>query len=243
MMQYKTYGTLYQDGLPITEGGYYAPNAVISIGKMNPQKPLRWVTFNGLWIALKVILRGVSCDDLNKQGYVTGKRIIFDGVEVIARIPRLGSKPGKHSEWKKFVEIAEREYRTLEETDLRFWGQEQAVSRPGFYATISGTPPYSWTAQQGDCRDSLCGWRPVLEPVNIEIGPELLGHRITVWSGDISLTGKLKQYSDYDLVFENVLAWPFPSPETKQFFCRTKEKLFIVNRERITLTHLAYKHE
>lgn len=81
------------------------------------------------------------------------------------------------------------------------------------------------------------GWRPIIEPVGIELTADLIGTLIVAWSGEHALCGKLVDMSEYDLVLDNVLSWPLIEEPSQRFFKPLKDHHFVVNRQALTLTH------
>ena len=238
MPRYKTFGTLYENGKPISASQSYTPGADIRIGKTIKQSALRWIIVEGVLIARDVILSGISWVDLQKQGFVDGKSFLFDGVEVVARMPRIGSAPDCPCEWSRLFSIAEKNWTPLCESGRPFWGEEIADKQPECRATICNG---HWMPRVSTDRGPDCGWRPILDPANLPLTQDLIGQRIAVWDNDISLSGMLREISSYDLVLDCVKAWPVPDEKTKQFFCTTSNHKFIINRSKITRLHAAFK--
>ena len=75
------------------------------------------------------------------------------------------------------------------------------------------------------------GWRPIMEPVDIDLTDDLIGTRIVVWRRELTLCGKLVDISEYDLILDNVLAWPLVEDPSQRFFKSLKDRRFVVNRQ------------
>lgn len=249
-MNNKVFGSLCLDGRQVEEDLPYEPGAVISIEKRPGRQRLKWVAVNGLLIYRGILLPRASWDDLDAQGLITGKPMCFDGVDVIARAPRIGSSRGEPCEWKDLMETVERVWgrdASSYTMDIaQFWGQEDVCGMPGHKATSWTQNRFAYQARPSDTRLWNCGWLPILEPLHTPPNDTLIGRRVTVWSGDLSMTGTQKDFSDYDLVLELVSELPAKEPGP-QFFSpiwnesRTGHD-FLVDRSALTLIHPTYEH-
>lgn len=239
MAMRRTFGTLYLDGYFAREGIAYKPGRKIKIGSTQAVRPLRWWQHGPLYIAETVVLSEISFLDLVNQGYVDESTVYIDDVAFRCRLPRMADGTGDPGEWldlAKRAGIAE----NREARDCWFWGQGDFLV-PDIRPLSHLRDPKLCTRLRlpatNDDHGRPVGWRPILEPVGIDLTAELIGARIVAWSGEHALCGKLVDISEYDLVLDNVLAWPLIEDPSQKFFKSLKDRQFVVNRQALTLTH------
>ena len=73
--------------------------------------------------------------------------------------------------------------------------------RPVSPAVRGNISPRYW-AFRGFVDSNECGWRPVFEPVNAELRPELIGYEVAVWHGQQIIYGVLESFNDYDVLLK-----------------------------------------
>lgn len=235
----RTFGTLYLDGDPVREGISYKANQEIKIGSTQTTKPIRWWQHGSLYIAETTVLSEISFLDLAAQGYGEESTVYIDGVGFRCRLPRMADGTGAPGEWldlAKWAGIVE----NREARDCWFWGQGNFLVpdiRPLSHLRDPKLCTRLHLPATNDDNGRPVGWRPILEPVGIELTTNLIGTRIVAWSSEHALCGKLIDMSEYDLVLDNVLSWPLIEEPSQRFFKPLKERRFVVNRQALTLTH------
>lgn len=235
----RTFGTVYLDGNPVREGSAYRAGQEIKIGSTQNLKPIRWLQQGSLYIAETVVLSGISFLDLDNQGYSDERTVYIDDVAFRCRLPKMADGAGAPGEWldlAKWAGIVE----NREARDCWFWGQGNFLV-PDIRPLSHLRDPKLCTRLHlpaiNDDNGRSVGWRPILEPVGIELTTNLIGTRIVAWSSERALCGKLTDMSEYDLVLDNVLSWPLIEEPSQRFFKSLKERRFVVNRQALTLTH------
>lgn len=239
MGRIREFGSLYIYGAPVRSEDPLIGAPEIGIGNTVKYKPLRWIQAGCQFISESSILIRTSWIDLSTRGFAPGKTVVIDGVDFICRLPSLGTTADELSEWKMLAKTAQIE-QCKNAPDFWFWGADELAipgERPVGYLRDSD----KWSILPEDSRANdigqACGWRPILEPVGIELTDDLVGERITVWSGDYALSGTLLELLDYDVILGNVLSWPLIEEPRERFFKSMKNRIFAVNREAVTLAH------
>ena len=235
----RTFGTVYLDGDAVREGKAYRAVQEIKIGSTQNLKPIRWLQQGPLYIAETVVLSGISFLDLDNQGYADERTVYIDDVAFRCRHPKMADGTGAPGEWldlAKWAGIVE----NREARDCWFWGQGNFLVpdiRPLSHLRDPKLCTRLHLPATNDDNGRPVGWRPILEPVGIELTTNLIGTRIVVWSGEHALCGKLIDMTEYDLVLDNVLSWPLIEEPSQRFFKPLKERRFVVNKQALTLTH------
>ena len=235
----RTFGTVYLDGNPVREGSAYRAGQEIKIGSTQNLKPIRWLQQGPLYIAESVVLSKISFLDLVNQGYSKGNKVHIGDVAFRCRLPRMADDTGDPGEW---LDLAKQAgiVENREAMDCWFWGQGEFLIpdiRPLSHLRDPKLCTRLHLSATNDDHRRPVGWRPILEPVGIDLTADLIGTRIVVWSGEYALCGKLVDISEYDLVLDNVLSWPLIEEPSQRFFKPLKERRFVVNRQALTLTH------
>lgn len=235
----RTFGTVYLDGDAVREGKAYRAVQEIKIGSTQNLKPIRWLQQGPLYIAETVVLSRISFLDLDTQGYADERTVYIDDVAFQCRLPKMADGTGDPGEW---LDLAKRTgiVENREAKDSWFWGQGDFLI-PGIRPLSHLRDPerhitLRYPATEDDTGRPV-GWRPILEPVGIDLTDDLVNNRIVAWSGDHALCGKLVDISEYDLVLDNVLSWPLIEEPSQRFFKPLKDHHFVVNRQALTLTH------
>ncbi len=235
----RAFGTIYLDGTPVREGTAYRGNREFKIGNTQELKPIRWLQHGPLYIAESVVLSVISFADLILQKYCDETTVLIDDVPFRCRLPQLGDRAGEPCEWldlaKQFGIVKNRAAK-----DSWFWSRGNPLvpdispvshlQDPEQYMILDWRLP-------DDSAGHPVGWRPIIEPVGIELTADLIGTLIVAWSGEHALCGKLVDMSEYDLVLDNVLSWPLIEEPSQRFFKPLKDHHFVVNRQALTLTH------
>lgn len=240
MGRIREFGSLYLDGVSVRGGAPYVGDLEIGIGNTAASKPLQWIQAGYQFIAGNCILTNISWLELSNQKYAPKRTVTIDGVDFVCRLPSVGTFADELSEWKMLARIAQIEHCPYAQ-DFWFWGADELAVpgvRPIGHLRDSGKWAVLGEALIKNDIGQACGWRPVLEPIGIPVTDDLVGKRITAWSGNHALSGKLIEVSDYDLVLDNVRSWPLIEDPRDRFFRRLDGKRFAVDREAVSVTHL-----
>ena len=85
-----------------------------------------------------------------------------------------------------------------------FWGQD--VSEYGTsYQTVRGhRSARAWSKRHSLSKDSIVGFRPVLEPLQPEppVSNSLVGRNLKVYGPTAAISGRLVDFNDYDLILQ-----------------------------------------
>ncbi|MGC5328266.1 hypothetical protein ACPW7N_22680, partial [Brevibacillus sp. SYSU BS000544] len=143
-----------------------------------------------LLICDRVILVGVSWDDLNFDNRVFGKKITIDGLPYKLRLlsggTGTGCGPTNANEWERFVRgvevIAGIPIKTSSDEDSTLHSADKTSTHNqfwnwmGVYSWVQERTEYRWACgnkapcnrelKESSLRDSRYGWRPVLEVLN-----------------------------------------------------------------------------
>lgn len=188
-------GTVYVRGMATIPGKslsrYRNPERTpITILNTENGNGIRWIEVNGLLVAQQELLTHISWEMLEANGLVSGKHMIIDGWPYKCRLLQTESKNGQPSEW----DILRKSFPDCWKFDTRsFWGCDKLWTIDASIAGYSPILPH------------CVGWRPVLE-ADFQLSENLVGNHITVRVGHGILQGTLIELTEYDLVFQDVIA-------------------------------------
>lgn len=208
-MVMRLFGSIYIRNKPVATGqrarryALYKNNPSLCIGDTKAGCQIAWAEVNGLLVATRNVVRGVSWVDLERNGLISGKRITIDGDRYNLRL--LGKTAGGDSEWDMIKEAAIKEGIPASEfwhsSEVLSWCQDGPSGVPNC-GIVRGGPHWSdrtnYPLQE---RDELVGWRPALEPVVLQLS-ELLKKRVKVTGKFGTVQGILVGYTDYDILLE-----------------------------------------
>lgn len=187
-------GTFCLDSTPIKPGAEYKPDAKISI---SPGTQIGWVVVNGLLIADRSLLTGISWDDLDAQGLVFGEGTTIGRQDFRIRLLKAGDKDDACNEWDAALDVAGKEDGLWNWASGFFWGQE-AVEDPSHRAVRGRNSARHWTWFGSSTRGATLGFRPVLEPLPSDgLRP---GSRACAIGGQSILYGDIVDQTAYDVI-------------------------------------------
>ena len=145
----------------------YNGKATISFGTLALKDSISWVKPNNsnLLVADRVLLVKVSWEDLDKNGFVAGKTVLFNGLCFRCRLLQVGEKESVFNEWDKVLD------ETSEDNDLWHWEKEcfweaniSTCNAPA--RTVRGyNSALYWYNRSAAYRGADVGFRPILEPL------------------------------------------------------------------------------
>ena len=202
-MEIKNFGSLYLDGQPSELNAVYGGGA-ISLGDTVPEAAIPFVKWKDLWVAGKVVCLNASWDDLNKHNFIAGCPVKIDEVPYLCRSIKVGEENDGPNEWNSILDDLGEDDNLWHWRGHFFWGQEPP-KRQASHRTVRGF--YSarfWGSNPTVYRNTLIGFRPVLEPLPQvpTISDSLVGSRLTVYGATADISGRLIDFSDYDLSLE-----------------------------------------
>lgn len=197
-------GTVYLDGTPVRPGAFYKGER-LRLGNTVPGTEVPFLKWEGVYVAAKCVCRNISWEELNSCGFVFGQPVWIDGRPYLCRCLKVGAADGYPNEWDNLVRMFGKDNCVLNWKGIYFWGQEKVPEYVASRAIRGYDSPKGWDHYLESLRSSDIGFRPVLEPLPSEppVSNDLVGYSIKIYgSGGISLTGRLLEYSDYDLTIK-----------------------------------------
>lgn len=158
----------------LTDGDYipqYDGKAAISFGASVSEEGITWIKPNGgnLLVSDCVLLASVSWEDLNENGFVAGKTVLFNGQHFRCRLLQVGEKEDVPNEWDKILDKTNIDDAFWHWKDAGFWGADISA-----YGTERALRVYRGYYSARFCdnlisasyRDVRLGFRPALEPLS-----------------------------------------------------------------------------
>ena len=165
---------------------------------------LPWFKCGNLWVSTKVYCLNITHKELSSMDYLYGRPVRIDGTPYICRCPGLETRSNGMTEWAEILTLAGDLQTELDWYLRGFWGC--GSDSEGEFVTLPrvGNPCYR-VSRRNTWRASDVGFRPVLSPLAAEpvINSTLVGTELVVYHGLTALSGKLIDFSDYDLI----LSW------------------------------------
>lgn len=195
-------GSIYLDEKPVKPGWVYGRStAAISLGDTVYEKAITWISTCGLLIANQSLLKKVSWNDLERNGLVWGKEIVIDRLRYRVRLMKqLPDEQG--NEWDNALEDAGGNNDMWHWRDNPFWEQDGPCEETALRITRGGHLAHSLRCCRPNSRQDNVGYRPVLEPITVPMGDDLIGEDLLVWTDSGGMvTGRLVEHTSYDLVF------------------------------------------
>lgn len=207
----RKFGTLYLGQDPVTP--FFSTFTTVGgkdirICDSLPDQEIEWVEYDGLLMARTPLLTRVSFKDLALRNLVLGEIVHIDGKDYELRLLRGGRQamPSEDDLWVQKVRADTGDIWLLPE--LHCWGcqylkrEEQSSLVEGALTALDDPSSPVWSSVIPlDTRSLSIGWRPVLEPMNLDPDDIPLGSRILVYFAKGSeIRGSLQEVTDYDLV-------------------------------------------
>ena len=200
-MEIKNFGSLYLNGRPSELKPKYNGEA-ISLGDTVSGKAISFVKWCNLWISRQVLCPGSSWNDLEKPKLISGHPVKIDDHSYLCRAPKLGTEQGLLNEWTDIQKDLGRENPFWDWDGLFFWGQEKFALNATTRVTWGNPFDCGWSFENSSARKEDVGFRPVLKllPPAPAVTRLLVGSDIVVYGADMSIAGRLVDFSDYDLL-------------------------------------------
>lgn len=229
-------GSLYLNNKPVPAGEVYDGER-ISFGDTVPGQGIPFVKLDDIYVANRCACIGVSWETLNKHGLIFGCPVKIDGKSYLCRSLKVGITEGAPNEWDDIVDATCEDDDFWHWKDRFFWGQE-TLSKPSFGGTYRmcrcGDSVHFWGILPTHYQTTEIGFRPVLEPLptEVSVSESLIGHNLKIYGKNISLSGLLVGYNDYDLE----LRTKEPLSEIHSWL-RQENGVAYIDREVITYLH------
>lgn len=161
---------LYIPNRPVENGNIpvYDGQAAISIASTSLERKITWIKPCGLnfLVADRVLLVNVSWEDLAKNGFVEGKRILIDGQYFRCRLLQTGEDEGADNEWDEILNITGTANGLWHWQEMYFWGKDVIGRDPSLRMVRGYLSARTCNDYEADYREEeAIGFRPVLEPL------------------------------------------------------------------------------
>jgi len=202
-MEIKNFGSLYLNGQPSELNAVYG-GGDISLGDTVPGKAIHFVKWKDLWVASEIVCPSASWNDLEKNNYITGWPIRVDGVLYLCRSLKVGEESDVPNEWDSILDDLGEDDGLWHWSDGYFWGQETSRHLTSFRAVRGRHSARYWDSYEAAYWYVNVGFRPVLEPLPPAplISDSLIGATLKLYGPSKAFSGRLEEFSDYDLVIE-----------------------------------------
>lgn len=216
MLIIRNFGTLYLAGKPIEAGTEYRwertakeirenpdpKDPSIAIGDTDPAHPIGWFPVGNILVPTQDLLIGVSWRDLDANGLAPSKEVTIDGLPHLLRLFKVGNTYQDPGEWGQFVEFVSEKGFDPNLSNYEVWADSPTIKFENGQTSI-GVDLQRMHLHCGPIHTSTwdgVAWRPVLEPICINLGPDLIGKRLGVWTKTQELvSGLLTDISSYDI--------------------------------------------
>ena len=202
-MEIKNFGTVYLDGQPYVPGAE-SNGRVISFGDTVSEKAIPFVRWKSLWVASQCVCINISWEQLSKAGYIFGCPVKIDGTFYLCRSLEVGEEKGVPNEWDSILDDLGEDDGLWHWSDGYFWGHETSKNQASYRAVRGWVSARFWNGRNATSRYVSVGFRPVLEPLAPEplISGSLIGATLKLYGPNKAFSGRLEEFSDYDLVIE-----------------------------------------
>lgn len=142
----------------------------ISIGAARGGEAITWVKPDGLnlLIADRVLLAVTSWEDLSRNGFALGKRVLIDKQNFLCRLLQVGENINAPNEWDNILDKTNEENSLWHWKDMFFWGQEVSACVASTRAVRGYSSARYWNDIGAASRNVFVGFRPVLEILNTD---------------------------------------------------------------------------
>jgi len=230
-------GSIYFDETPFSIGSKYTSGNLV-ISNTVKGKEISWISVNGLLVADHAVCVNISWDDLNKQGFIFGKKVSVDGNLYICRSLMVGNDRGIPNEWDDILNATSEDNSLWHWNKFFFWGQEISKFNMALRALRGYNSARTWHHTSVSVRGSAVGFRPVLEPLvpDYPISDSLVGTTIKAYGSGGTISGVLSGFTDYDLF---LFSTPESTPESSlPWCCQQEDGTIIIDRFAVTITKL-----
>ena len=196
-------GSLYLNGQPKDLGVEYN-GEVLSFGNTDSERSIPFVKWGELLVASQCVCTNISWKQLNKAGYIFGRPVKIDGDTYLCRSLKVGEKREVPNEWDSILDDLGEDDSLWHWSNGYFWGQEISSRFASNRAVRGYHSARPWNSYYAANRDVNVGFRPALEPlppVSL-ISDSLIGATLKLYGPNKTFSGRLEEFSDYDLVIE-----------------------------------------
>ena len=177
---------------------------VLSFGDTDPLKAIPFVKWGKLLVASQCVCTNISWDELNKAGYIFGWPVKIDGAPYLCRSLKVGEERDVPNEWDDILNDLGEDNSLWHWDKMYFWGQETFRKGASYRAVRGYCSARGWYDNDATGRSVSVGFRPALEPLPPAplISDSLIGATLKLYGPSKAFSGRLEEFSDYDLVIE-----------------------------------------
>lgn len=172
------FGQVYQDGTPlhvphnpIAAGDFpiYFLHSDISIMDNENDNAITWIKPEGMniFVADRAVVRFMSWDELNFQGFVKGRKVSINGWKYLCRLLRTITTDGMN-EWDTIVNATTSANYLWHWKAMLFWESGVSSSASNRQVVRGGISAQHTDTFASDMEENVIGFRPVLEPSAFE---------------------------------------------------------------------------
>lgn len=210
----------------------------LSIGPTKKGRSIQWILANGMLIADRCVLTGISWDELEANDLVFGnKKILLDDFAYQVRLLKVGRYEGEPNEWDDALgDIADESDAVWRWKYQGFWGQERNRLRTQCI-TRGYTSSRYYALCESRTKSPRIGWRPVLIPDVVQkIGSEEIGKKLQLWgkTGEI-IFGRLVDITEYDFLLVDAIRVATSAPGVPCVSKRWRNKKAAMERSGLLL--------
>ena len=176
----------------------------MSFGDTDPVKAIPFVKWGELLVASQCVCTNISWKQLNKAGYIFGWPVKIDGAPYLCRSLKVGEEKDVPNEWDSILDDLGEDDGLWYWDDQYFWGQETSREKASYRAVRGYHSARNWNISTATFRNVGIGFRPALEPLPPAplISDSLDGATLKLYGPNKAFSGRLEEFSDYDLVIE-----------------------------------------
>ena len=145
----------------------YDGKSTIAIGPADKGKSITWIKPDSLnlLIADRALLVEASLEDLNKNGFVTGKPILMNGQYFRCRLLQVGEENNVPNEWDAALDETGEDDNLWHWTKMFFWGADASTYDASGHAVRGCGSARFWSDSNAEAQYPDVGFRPALEPL------------------------------------------------------------------------------
>ena len=174
----------------------------ISFGDTIQELAIPFVKWKNLLLATQCVCTNISWEDLNLPGFIFGYPIKIDGTPYTCRSFQVGKTESASSEWDNALDDLGEDDSLWHWDKMYFWGQETFRKGASDHAVRGYFSARFWNYYIATSRYVIVGFRPALEPLPPAplISDSLIGATLKLYGPSKAFSGRLEEFSDYDLV-------------------------------------------
>lgn len=145
----------------------YDGKSTIAIGPADKGKSITWIKPDSLnlLIADRALLVEASLEDLNKNGFVTGKPILMNGQYFRCRLLQVGEENNIPNEWDAALDETGEDDNLWHWTKMFFWGADASTYDASDCEVRGYCSARFWSDSNAEAQYPDVGFRPALEPL------------------------------------------------------------------------------